>query len=369
MTGMRESLADFCHRTGREDLLAEWDTKRNLPLTPETTSYGSKRKVWWRCVDGHRWQAAVHTRTGSGTGCPYCSGRNPIKGKTDLGTCYPLLAAEWHPDKNGDLTPSDVLPGSHRHVWWRCAQGHEWNAQIKARVSGVGCPICANKQVLQGDNDLAANYPELAQQWHPTKNGVLTPKDVVPGTKRKVWWCCSHGHEWQASVASRVAGSGCPVCVGKKIIPGENDLASQFPEIARQWHPTKNGPLRPEHIAPASNRKVWWICDQGHAYQAIVSSRTQRGGGCPYCANKKVLPGFNDLATVYPAVARQWHPTLNGTLTPDQVLPGSRKKVWWQCAEGHSWQAVVYSRTGSQSCGCPICSGHVKRKQRHPMPD
>lgn len=366
---MRESLADFCHRTGREDLLAEWDTKRNLPLTPETTSYGSKRKVWWRCVDGHRWQAAVHTRTGSGTGCPYCSGRNLIKGKTDLGTCYPLLAAEWHPDKNGDLTPSDVLPGSHRHVWWRCAQGHEWNAQIKARVSGVGCPICANKQVLQGDNDLAANYPELAQQWHPTKNGVLTPKDVVPGTKRKVWWCCSYGHEWQASVASRVAGSGCPVCVGKKIIPGENDLASQFPEIARQWHPTKNGPLRPEHIAPASNRKVWWICDQGHAYQAIVSSRTQRGGGCPYCANKKVLPGFNDLATVYPEVARQWHPTLNGTLTPDQVLPGSRKKVWWQCAEGHSWQAVVYSRTGSQSCGCPICSGHVKRKQRHPMPD
>ena len=53
----------------------------------------------------------------------------------------------------------------------------------------------------------------------------------------------------------------------------------------------------------------------------------------------------------------------------DQVLPGSRKKVWWQCAEGHSWQAVVYSRTGSQSCGCPICSGHVKRKQRHGAPD
>ena len=71
---MRESLADFCHREHREDLLAEWDSERNLPLTPETVSRGSKRRVFWHCANGHSWQAAVHTRSGSGTGCPYCSG-------------------------------------------------------------------------------------------------------------------------------------------------------------------------------------------------------------------------------------------------------------------------------------------------------
>ena len=361
---MRESLADFCHREHREDLLAEWDSERNLPLTPETVSRGSKRRVFWRCENGHSWQAAVHTRSGSGTGCPYCSGRLPVPGETDLATRYPDLAAEWHPTKNGDLTPSDVLPGSHRLVWWQCPHGHEWRAQIKSRVSGAGCPVCSNRALLRGVNDLATNNPELARQWHPTKNGDLTPADVVPGTRRKVWWVCDKGHEWRAAVSARVNGSGCPVCTSKKIVPGINDLASQYPAVAKEWHPTKNGSLTPEQVAPASNKKVWWICDKGHEYQATVASRTQRNGGCPYCANTKVLPGFNDLATKYPRVAAEWHPTKNAPLTPDQVLPGSRRKVWWQCKNGHIWQAVVYSRTGVQNSGCPFCTGYAVGKRR-----
>ena len=361
---MRESLADFCHREHREDLLAEWDSERNLPLTPETVSRGSKRRVFWRCANGHSWQAAVHTRSGSGTGCPYCSGRLPVPGETDLATRYPDLAAEWHPTKNGDLTPSDVLPGSHRLVWWQCPHGHEWRAQIKSRVSGAGCPICSNRALLRGVNDLATNNPELARQWHPTKNGDLAPADVVPGTRRKVWWVCDKGHEWRAAVSARVNGSGCPVCTSKKIVPGINDLASQYPAVAKEWHPEKNGSLTPEQVAPASNKKVWWICDKGHEYQATVASRTQRNGGCPYCANTKVLPGYNDLATLYPHVASQWHPTLNRPLTPDHILPGSRRKVWWQCKNGHIWQAVVYSRTGAQNSGCPFCTGYASGKRR-----
>lgn len=153
---MRESLADFCHREHREDLLAEWDSERNLPLTPETVSRGSKRRVFWRCANGHSWQAAVHTRSGSGTGCPYCSGRLPVPGETDLATRYPDLAAEWHPTKNGTLTSSDVLPGSHQLVWWLCPNGHEWRAQVKSRVSGAGCPICTNRHVLSGDTSSPA---------------------------------------------------------------------------------------------------------------------------------------------------------------------------------------------------------------------
>ena len=361
---MRESLADFCHREHREDLLAEWDSERNLPLTPETVSRGSKRRVFWCCANGHSWQAAVHTRSGSGTGCPYCSGRLPVPGETDFATRYPDLAAEWHPTKNGDLTPSDVLPGSHRLVWWQCPHGHEWRAQIKSRVSGAGCPVCSNRALLRGVNDLATNNPELARQWHPTKNGDLTPADVVPGTRRKVWWVCDKGHEWRAAVSARVNGSGCPVCTSKKIVPGINDLASQYPAVAKEWHPTKNGSLTPERVAPASNKKVWWICDKGHEYRATVASRTQRNGGCPYCANTKVLPGFNDLATKYPRVAAEWHPTKNAPLTPDQVLPGSRRKVWWQCKNGHTWQDVIYSRTGNQNSGCPFCTGYAVGKRR-----
>ncbi|MFR8728608.1 MAG: zinc-ribbon domain-containing protein, partial [Dysosmobacter sp.] len=106
----------------------------------------------------------------------------------------------------------------------------------------------------------------------------------------------------------------------------------------------------------------WWHCEKNHSYQAVIATRTMRGSGCPYCANKRVLPGFNDLATAEPTVAAQWHPTLNGSLTPQMVTAGSRRKVWWQCACGHVWKAAIYPRAGKQRCGCPICAGRTKCK-------
>ena len=365
---LRETLADYCLRTGAEELLGQWDVTRNLPLTPAKLSHGSKQKVWWRCQKGHSWQAAVHTRTGSGTGCPVCAGKIPLAGETDLATLYPQLAHQWHPAKNGGLTPDQVLPGSHRKVWWICEKGHEWQAQIKSRVAGCGCPVCASREIHPHENDLASQYPLLAAQWHPTKNGALRPETVAPRSSRKVWWRCAKGHEWQASVDSRVSGSGCPVCSGRKVVPGENDLATQFPQLAAQWHPTKNGALSPQQVTSCSNRKVWWECERGHAYQATVAARTMSESGCPYCAGRKVLAGFNDLATKFPDLAAQWHPVLNGNLGPDMVTPGSRRKVWWVCPLGHVWKAVIYSRTGTNKCGCPICSGRANRKRQNYEP-
>lgn len=205
---LRESFQSYCERMELRALLEQWDTGRNLPLTPDNTSYGSKRKVWWRCEKGHNWQAAVHTRTGSGTGCPVCAGKVARAGENDLATLFPELARQWHPTRNGDLTPEQVVPGSHRMVWWVCEKGHQWRASIKSRVAGCGCPVCANREIHPAENDLASQHPMLAVQWHPTKNGSLTPEQIPPGTTRKVWWRCEKGHEWQASVASRVSGCG-----------------------------------------------------------------------------------------------------------------------------------------------------------------
>ena len=145
------------------------------------------------------------------------------------------------------------------------------------------------------------------------KNGSLTPRQVVAGTRRKVWWRCGKDHEWQAAVSARaMGGAGCPVCAGKKVLPGENDLASQFPEVAAQWNEEKNGALTPDQVSAYSNRRVWWTCERGHAWQASVAARVKNHSGCPYCTGRKALAGFNDLATVEPQVAAQWHPTLNG---------------------------------------------------------
>lgn len=360
---MRESLYAYCLRSGETDLLAQWDRRDNGALTPADLSYGSKQKVWWTCEKGHRWQATVTARTSDHTGCPMCAGKRPDPGVNDLATLFPHLAAQWDQERNGDLTPDQVLPGSHRKVWWQCPEGHRWQAFVKSRVGGAGCPVCQHRALSVGETDLAACFPALAAQWDQERNGDLTPQDVFPGTQRKVWWRCARGHVWQARVSSRAQnGAGCPVCTGRQILLGENDLATLFPAVAQAWHPDRNGSLTPAQISPYSNRKVWWQCPRGHPYQAVVSARTASGSGCPYCTGRRVLAGFNDLATLEPALAQEWHPTLNQGLTPDQVTSGSHKRVWWQCPAGHVWKAVVYSRARGKRCGCPVCAGKVSGK-------
>lgn len=363
---MRKSLRAFCLEAGEETLLWQWDTEKNIPLTPDSILSGSGCKdIWWRCDQGHRWQASVYARTRHSSGCPYCLGKKVLPGENDLATRYPDLASEWDREKNGTLSPADVMPGTHRKVWWRCAAGHEWLATVKSRTEGAGCPVCAHRSVVQGENDLQTTHPALAAQWHPEKNGALTPRMVVSGSARKVWWRCDKGHVWQASITTRAGNNaGCPVCAGKTVIPGENDLQSNNPTVAAQWHPEKNKPLEPTQVTPRSNRKVWWVCSYGHAWRASVSSRVEDNKGCPYCSNSKALPGFNDLASLYPVLALQWHPVKNGSLTPDQVTAGSAKRVWWQCESGHEWVAKIYSRTGPKGTGCPGCSNHYTYRTR-----
>lgn len=287
----------------------------------------------------------------------YCAERNKLS-----------LLAQWHPVKNGPLTPRQVSYGSRQKIWWLCSKGHAWQAAVYTRTKGSGCPYCAGKQAWPGENDLASQRPDLLAQWHPTKNLPMTPERVTVGSHFKAWWVCPKGHAWQAKVYSRACGgAGCPVCAGKLVVAGENDLESQFPAIAAQWHPEKNGTLLPSAVSPYSNRRVWWRDKLGHVWQASVAARTQHGSGCPYCSGKTALPGFNDLATLAPEVAAQWHPTLNGTLTPDQVTAGSHRTAWWECPSGHIWKAIVYSRAGPQKCGCPVCAGRVRpeRQERY----
>ena len=218
-------------------------------------------------------------------------------------------------------------------------------------------------KLIIGQNDLATVNPDLASEWHPTKNGLLLPSQVGAGTKRKVWWKCHLGHEWEASVSSRNKGSGCPYCAGQRAISGVNDLSTVNPGLAAEWHPNKNGPLYPNQIMPKSSRKVWWLGKCGHEWEATVANR-KSGNGCPFCSGRKILKGFNDLATVNSKLAAEWHPTKNGDLSPDQVTAGSGKKVWWVCSKcGNEWKAVISNR--SQGSNCPLCSHpHEKKSDR-----
>ena len=174
-------------------------------------------------------------------------------------------------------------------------------------------------------------HPEIAGEWHPTKNRDILPRDVTRSSGKKVWWRCPKGpdHEWEATVANRTTGRGCPFCAGKKLSV-TNSLASRFPELAAEWHPRKNRGLHPNKLVAGSAKKVWWKCPKGpdHEWEAVLSSRTRGGNGCPFCAGQRASV-TNSLLALFPDVAAQWHPKKNEALTPDQVVAGSGVKVWW----------------------------------------
>ena len=200
---------------------------------------------------------------------------------------FPKLCEEWNFEKNNPLLPFNFSKGSDKKVWWKCDKGHEWEAAISLRTSqNTQCPFCAGQRA-GFDNNLAVISPELAQQWHPTKNKTLTPKDVRPGSKIKVWWQCEKGHEWEAVIYSR-KNNGCPYCSGQRTSQ-ENSLQTLFPKIAKEWHPIKNGLKTPDEFTKSSGQKVWWKCDKGHEWQAFISSRTNKrnSGICPYCSGRR----------------------------------------------------------------------------------
>ena len=129
--------------------------------------------------------------------------------------------------------------------------------------------------------------------------------------------------------------------------------------LLAQWDLERNLPLTPDNVTFGSHKRVWWTCPSGHSWQAMIYTRSA-GTGCPYCTGRRVLPGFNDLATRYPKLAAQWDPARNGDLMPEMFTIGSHKRIWWKCSAGHVWKAVIYSRTGRSKCGCPICAGRAK---------
>ena len=139
-----------------------------------------------------------------------------IIGKNDLSTVNPKLTKEWNYDKNGDLKPEQFTANSWQKVWWKCSNGHEWQATIANRNRGNGCPYCSGKKVLQGYNDLATLNPKLASEWNYEKNGDLKPEHFTANSRKKVWWKCVNGHEWQATIKDRNYGNGCPYCRGRK---------------------------------------------------------------------------------------------------------------------------------------------------------
>jgi len=333
---------DNCLATTHPKLAREWNSK-NI-LTPYDVVSGSNKKVWWICKNNHEWEAVINDRM-CGNNCPYCSNKKVCEDNC-LATINPELAKQWHPDKNGNLTPNDVVCKSGKKVWWICENHHKWKASISHRSNGRNCPYCSNKKVCK-DNSLSTINPELSKQWHPTKNGNLTPKNFTSGSDKKVWWVCENNHEWKALIYKRNKNLGCPYCSNKKACE-DNCLTTTNPELAKQW--SSRNTLTPYDVLAGSDKKVWWVCENNHEWKASVSHRNN-GRNCPYCSNKKVCED-NCLATINPELSKQW--SSKNILTPNDVVFGSNKKVWWVCENNHEWKAQINRR--NSGARCPKCS-------------
>lgn len=303
---------------------------------PKTVTRGSGKKQQWICSNGHVWSCSVVGRTRLNQ-CAVCSGKQVQVGVNDLATTDPTLGNDAH-----GWDPRTVTRGSAKRVNWICPEGHVYEMAVSQRVRGRNCGVCAGRRVQVGVNDLASSFPEIAREahgWNPTSH--------THGTTRKMPWKCKYGHTWTSSIVSRTRlGAGCPACAGNILQVGINDLVTKFPQIANEadgWDPRT--------IAAGSSQKKQWRCSKGHQWTTSVHSRTQRQTNCPYCVGLLPIVGKTDLASTHPELAQQadrWDPTT--------LKAGSNKKVGWKCPYGHTWTSVVFSRA-VDGIGCPICSG------------
>ena len=306
---------------------------------PMAVTFGSGKKLKWKCIEGHVWQASPNTRSGErGRGCPYCSGRYPVIGVNDLKTTHPELAKQAV-----DWNPKEFSAGSGKKVKWKCEKGHVCSATISSRaIRGSECGVCSGREVLAGFNDLATQYPSVAKELVD-----LNPRKIFARSERIVNWRCKKGHSWRASVSNRTRlKSGCPFCTGQKVIVGKTDILTTHPDIASQaygWNPAD--------YSIGSGIDLKWKCKEGHIWQAKPQKR-RRGDGCTICSGNILSVGENDLQTTHPQLASQaleWDPRT--------VTAGHNLKKKWKCEKGHIWQAIVNSR--SSGVGCPVCAGRV----------
>lgn len=339
-------------------LAEEFDTDLNDGLTSDQVLAGSNTAYWWRCDQGpdHVWKATPSNRF-RGRGCPCCAGRK-ISITNCLATRYPDIAAQLDPRLNDGISGFDVLPGSHVKLIWRCPvnQYHTWPAQVYNRTIGRrGCPYCARKRPTVGTS-LAATYPQITAQLDESASGVRAV-DLLPSSNRRVTWICDNGpdHVWQATVADRTAGDGCPACGGRQLSV-TNSLARLYPEVADQLDVERCG-LTPDKVLAGTDLRLPWICSRGpdHRWEARVVKRTKAGRGCPYCAGRRVS-STNSLATMDPEIAGEYDTTRN-QLTVNQVISGSNTPVWWRCPAGpdHTWCTSPANRTRRGS-NCPCCA-------------
>ena len=150
-----------------------------------------------------------------------------------------------------------------------------------------------------------SHFPHLVEQWHPTRNGDLLPGDVTFGSAKRIWWRCPHGpdHEWPTPAGRRTGGAGCPFCANQRLSI-TNCLATRFPDLAAEWHRSKNGKTTPRDIIAGTARKFWWRCARDRTCTNGARARAKRMEEAAIAPTARTSPSRR--ATAWPRCVPSW---------------------------------------------------------------
>ncbi len=296
---MRNSLYE-----NHPEIARQWHPALNGDVLPNQVAARSNKKYYWLCEKGHVYQNSPDKRV-RGENCPYCNNRRVLVGYNDLETVYPNIAKEWDCSQNTG-SPKDYTYRSTYNAHWKCSTcGNEWTAHIRDRVDSKYqiCPKCSAKKRGEERHRKALQKsgcitnPLLLAEWDYERN-EKGPDEYTPMSNEDAYWICSKcGYHYKAKINNRSNGRGCACCAGKIVVAGINDLATTHPKLAAEWHPTRNGGLRPMDVSYGMADKVWWLCPEGHEYQASILHRSS-GTNCPIC-NAGRQTSFAEQAVFY----------------------------------------------------------------------
>ena len=428
-------------QTRNPELAKELHPTLNGVLTADKIAPNSNKKIWWLCPScGYEYQATPSHRNICKTGCPRCAKelqtsfpeyallyylgkheKNIKHSFNDLGFELDIympdlkIAVEydgshWHEKKvKQDLEKNrkceelgiklyrlraNLESLNDSSIYIKCSKNSKslnnaieilikdiFNIEEEIDVDKNRCEIEKDRIFRRKENSLAVVRPDLAAEWHPTKNGLLRPDQIHAQSNKMVWWLKEYYDEeknetfyfeWQCKVNNRYHGDCCGFLTGKRVLLGYNDLASNYPDLAKQWSPKNK--LKPTQVSCHSQKKILWVIEYfdpilnktfNLEWVSSVSDRVN-GNGCPYLSGKKLLVGFNDLGTRYPEIAKEWNYKKNNGLTPQDFMSASSKKVYWihhhkdlitEEEFDFEWIDSIAHRTIDKR-GCPILSGH-----------
>ncbi len=267
------------------------------------------------------------------------------------------MQRQWHHAKNQHLGDRQITASSGLRVWWACDQcphglPHEWLATVGNRQDmDSQCPFCTNNRLCQ-HNSLLTVAPAVAAYWDTAKNELTPDQAVAHSRARRHWLCPKCSHSWQTQASSKVISqSGCPKCSRKASTVNRQPSLTQSKHSAMtefDVERNRRAGLDPDKITAGSNKMVHWICakcpkGRPHLFVAAPKNRIGNSTGCSCCASKKACI-CNSLQSLYPELAAEYDTARNG-VGPEQVLPRSRKMVFWKDVSGHTWEQTPFRRT------------------------